>query len=360
MYLITLSCPGAQLTVIFYCVIVLSVLSYQTGESLMGTLPSFSLSPLEPKFVGAKPIEHAPESIFLELEAQNRLIIERKRNGYMGYVAAVGKDRRAVSLYSRGINDLTEHFPVLIEELRAANVPHDTLLGGEILADVGGTDSPEAFTRIVKSKPEKAVLLQRDSSPVRLAVFNVIVHKGKPVADLPYGDRLDLIQNLFAKHDGSRVGLVEVLDTSFESAKAQSLERGWEGLVLYDRHSSSTYNLDGRIDMVPRPFGSWKWKQYNEGDFVATGWVPSTAKSHAGLVKDLRIAQYDRQSGNLVDFGFVGVGLSRAERREFANDSLYPMVFEIKFERRTVKNRLIQAQILRRRFDKEPHECITP
>jgi hypothetical protein len=59
-------------------------------------------------------------------------------------------------------------------------------------------------------------------------------------------------------------------------------------------------------------------------------------------------------------YGKDGTGLTAEQKREYTNDSLYPMVFEVKFERRTLNNRLIGAHILRRRFDKDPRECFSP
>jgi ATP-dependent DNA ligase len=131
-------------------------------------------------------------------------------------------------------------------------------------------------------------------------------------------------------------------------------------LVLYDAHAGSEYRLDGKTELPPRPDGCWKWKDYAEGDFVATGWVPSTSNRFKGLVKDLLIAQYHPVSGDLVPWGKVGVGLTSSERLQYTDNSLYPMVFEVKFETRTKNNRLIAARILRRRFDKLPRECVSP
>ena len=324
----------------------------------METLQSFDLFPLEKGFVGAKPIEKANDSVFLELERNDNLIIERKRNGHAALVPVTGFGReRRIELYSRGISSLSSRFPALVEELREMNIPKDTLLGGEMLACVNGNDSLETFLRFVKSNPERAVALQANGSPINLVFFNVIVHKGKPVASLPYIDRLDIVRELFAKHQARALSVVEVLDESFEAAKAKSLANGWEGLVLYDKRASSTYRLDGKSEDAPRPLGCWKWKRYHTEDFVVTGWVPSTTASRLGMVKDFKIAQYNK-AGELVPCGKVSSGVTVKQRKELADDSLYPMVCEIKFPHRTVKNRLSFAEIVRFRIDKTPRECV--
>lgn len=316
----------------------------------------FSLQPLDKTFVGPKPIEEAPLSVIHELEAEGNLIIERKRNGHCSYITNGGGQ---MNLYSSGINELTEKVPRIASELRALKMPKDTMVVGELFVSVSGVDDLGAFGGIARSNPSRAVAMQKDI-PVRLALFNIVAHRGKSVIHYPYQDRLDMLRGLCAKHQSDAVGVVDVLDMNFDTARKAVTDNSWEGLVLYSRHAGSTFRTDGRKEQPPRPHGCWKWKPYNEGDFVATGWVPSTSNKFKGLVKDLLISQYDPITHSLVSWGKVGVGLSTAERKEYTDNSLYPMVFEVKFERRTPNSRLISAHILRRRFDKHHSECYSP
>lgn len=324
------------------------------------TTPPFQLHPLHRNFVGPKPVDEPHEDTIREWESTGKLIIERKRNGHGGLVAVTGFRHQYIELYSRGIHELTRKFPDIVDELRGMNIPPNTLLAGEMTLSVNGVDDPDAFNRLAKSSPANAIQKQKGRDPVQFALFNVIVHKGKSVIELPYRDRLDIIGNLVARHRVTNVNVVQVVTQSFEQAKATVKEREWEGLVLYDKCAGSAYRLDGRTDEPPRPDGCWRWKPYKESDFVATGWIPSESKKFKGLVKDLLIAQRDPVTKQLVSWGKVGLGLSDAERREFADDSLYPMVFEVKFLRRTSNNRLISASILRPRTDKDPEDCFSP
>ena len=318
------------------------------------------LNPLDPNLVIAKPIEEAPASTIDELEANGELIIERKRNGHATLAAITGCRDLPVGVYSRGIRPLTTHFPHHVESLRAMDIPHDTLLQGECTFSESGIERPEAITRFAGSLSRRSVALQDELGVPTFSLFNVLVHKGTSVIHLPYRDRLDIVRELCARRPQPFVDLVEVLDCSSLEAKAQSLKENWEGLVFYDANASTELSLTGKTDQPPRPYGCWKWKDYLEGDFVATGWTRSSSKKFKGLVRDLLIAQYDPHTGELMPWGKVGVGLSAKERALYADDSLYPMVFEIKFESRTKNKKLQSARILRRRSDKAPHECFSP
>jgi ATP-dependent DNA ligase len=319
----------------------------------------FSLSPLCRQFVGPKPIETSAGVDLNELERQGRLHIERKRDGHGGLVTSTGLVQPEVCLYTRTGNGTTSHFPTLIEDLRSMNIPADTLLAHEMIVECEGVDSQAAYSSIVKSNPARAIALQKEGRRVQIRFFNVIVHRGKDVIHLPYRDRLDIMEEIVSAHPLPHIGLAEEVRLPFAEATAHSVAQKWEGLVVYDLDAPSEYRLDGRSDQPPRPYGCWKWKKHLEGDFVVYGWVPSTAATRKGMVKDFLIGQYDRQ-GKLVECGRCSLGLSSKQRQIFTDDSLYPMVAEIQFERRTPKNRLINAQILRLRDDKSPHECVVP
>ena len=322
---------------------------------------SLILNPLSKDLVVAKPIEQIAAERLQELESDNRLIIERKRNGHAALLAIAGPGLSEIGIYSRSIQDLSERFVSQRELLRAMEIPAGTLLKAEQTCAVDGIEKPGIITRFAGSKPERSLALQTEFGGATLALFDVLLHKGESAAHLPYEDRLDIVANICARSQSSQIELVEVLEMSAKNAQQKSLAEKWEGLVFYDKQAATDFRNDGRHDYPPRPDGCWKWKDYLEGDFVAIGWRPSTSKRFAGMVKDVLIAQYHPDyPGELVPCGKVGVGLTTAERQEYTDDSLYPMVFEIKYETRTENNRLISARIMRRRTDKAPSECIGP
>lgn len=325
-----------------------------------GSTSLFSLRPLEPNFVAAKPIKKTPSLKKIhELEAGGNMLIERKENGHGVFTPVTGLRKRHVGIYSRGIQEWTEKFPSITDTLLSMNIPHDTMPLGEMTVLVDGVQNPSTFGSISLSKPERAIALQKEYPAVHLSYFNIAVYKGKSVIGLPYTDRLEILQEMLAKCDRPNVSVVKPLDMTFEEAKALSNASRWEGLVLYDKRKGSSYRTDG--GNIPRDKGSWKWKNYKEDDFVVTGWNRSTSDTYYGLIEDLNIAQYDPVTGELVSCGKVGTGLSADERRELmSRTSLY--VVEVQFERRTPKKKLIGAHILQVRDlgDKRPEECILP
>jgi ATP-dependent DNA ligase len=262
-----------------------------------------SLSPLDPPFVGPKPIESVPDRIIEELQARGALGIYRKYNGYCMYATVTGDRRQPVRFFTRGVEEVTSRFPSLTEEIRRLRIPRNTLLIGEMLVEEDGSDAPALFTSIVKSNPERARQLQKEHA-VRLSLFNIAIRKGKSVIHLPYRDRIGMINEIVHKYPGrENICAAQRIETGFAEARGISKRLKWEGLVLYDMRAGAAFSLLGNRAKTPRPYGCWKWKEYHEGDFVATGFVPSTAPSHPGAVKDFLLHQYNPKTSELEYWG---------------------------------------------------------
>lgn len=318
----------------------------------------FPIYPLSPNLVIPKPRTSVPEASVKQLEKEGQLIITQKRDGHAA-LAVISDQVDSVRLYSRGIVDVTDKFPHLVKALEDAKLPAGTILAGEVLVNQNGKDQLDRIQSIMSSKSERSLQLQTEGVQADIAFFNAIAVDNVLKITEPFENRLTSLQEL-TQRTSQHVGVIESLSFTFTAAKQHSLASDWEGLVLYDSKAHSEIRLDGKFDQTPRPDGCWKWKDLLEDDFVATGFVPSTAESHAGGVKDFHIAQYHPVSGELINCGKVGSGLSRRERYELTNPSCYPLVVQVEFERRFPSMKLRSGRILRVRTNKSPRECLLP
>lgn len=330
------------------------------------TRQPFTLEPLDKLFVPPKPKNSAEEGQLESLEREGVLILTRKRDGH--YLTAVlGKE---VRLYTRGlVKDVTANFPHIVAELsRIRYRKRSEVLCGEVYFERHGKDDREFIASLTSRSAEEAIRLQRERGRASFMVFNVLVHAGENVAaQWTNAQRLQLIESKF--QGLTCVRPVEVLKCSLAEAMASAVREGWEGLVTYHALKKSGFRLDGNEDSPVRPDGCWKKKPSYEDDFVVTGWKLGTkGKRHSHRVGKLFIAQYG-PGGELIPCGEVGIGLNDDMRNRLANDSLYPFVAEVRFERRfaprAVKKREVQCALcfpcfVRVRTDKAPTACRLP
>ncbi|MEK9180274.1 MAG: hypothetical protein AAB897_02585 [Patescibacteria group bacterium] len=316
----------------------------------------FSLDPLDPKFVPAKPKHSIEESKVLELERAGNLIITRKRDGYR-HLAAVTS--RGVRIYTRGIEEVTDNYPEITQEIfqRLAISPRGTLLDGEMIIDEGGKDNFERLAQVAKSNPERARKLQ-ESAPVRFMIFDVLVHGGELVTDLNYRTRLFMLRQMFPQRAPEHISLLEVLDCPFAEATKLVRKENWEGLVLYDATKTTEFRLDGKKDQPKRPEGCWKWKPLKEDDFIAKSFAYGSGKNKNRMGK-LFLFQIDHQTGEEISCGEVGGGFTDKDREDFVR-AQYPLVVQVEFQKRFPSGALRHPQFLRLRTDKSPAECLLP
>ena len=308
-------------------------------------------------FVLAKPIaqEGYDESVIYELERQDRLIIERKRDGWKMF-AVVGSTGK-VRFFTDGLNEIDSRLDHIKKELESLKLPSETVLVGEAISDLDNSDDLGKVISIFHSNTEKSIRFQKINSKLKFMVFGAIYPEGKP------GMQYDLTHKLISMTLVPPNALgpvpkyvfpVRILNMSFDEAKKLVVEKGWEGLVLYDRNYVLSYRLDGKNPK--RPEGCYKWKPIWEDDFVVRDKIMRSADEG---VKELVLLQIDPFTKKEFYCGKLGSfsGNMRYELRFMS----YPLVVQAKFEMRFPKSGKIRnARFLRIRTDKPIHQCVAP
>lgn len=315
----------------------------------------FSLYPLDPNFVAPKPKNSVEDASILALEKAGHLIITVKRNGYRHHAVKA----EGIRIYTRGGEEVTDRYPHIVEELSRLNIPEHTMLDGEIVVQKDGKDSLAAVTQVAKLSACASVSLQKEQGYANFFVFDAVVYAGEATIRLPYERRRRLYEKLLPGLHSQFVFSVQILDCSFTRAQEMVNEKGWEGLVLYDKRKGSDFRTDGNTARPMRPDGCWKRKPEYEDDFIAYKWVHGAkGKKHADRLGKMYLRQIDSNTGKFIECGEVGIGFSDNQRKQYANDSLYPIVVELQFKDRFPSKKLQFPSFVRVRDDKRPEECV--
>jgi bifunctional non-homologous end joining protein LigD len=221
-------------------------------------------------------------------------------------------ERGQVRLMSRTERDITATYPELAGLGRGTD-RKQLLLDGEIV--VFGPDGWPEFEalqpRMHVSDPSAARLLA-GQNPVTYLVFDLLQLDGRPLLDLPYSERRELLESL--ELAGSYWQTPPTFPgEDFAAVQSVSAEHGMEGIVA--KRLASRYQPGSRTS-------DWrKIKNHLSQEAVVAGYKPGQG-NRAGLVGSLLIGVHD--DSGLLYAGHVGTGFN-ADTLRMLSDRLEPL-----------------------------------
>jgi len=334
-------------------------------ETMTAPVGADVLMGLTKTFVPAKPRADLDLATLLEMEANGELFIQRKRDGQRLLVLI---DRKGdVHIYSRRLDDLTDHFPLFAAYVRGLGLPRGTILDGEgLVINPDGSDNFRALGTITRAKAELASLreaemaLTFDGPRFQYMVFDILWLDGKPVWQEPYSLRHGRVRSLIGYNKNLCVFSSENLNTAPGMSPKKSLLRlteqakreGWEGLVCWFRDEPTVVREGGK----PKRAGCAKWKVKFDYDVIATSYELGSG-NQSDVVGAVLIAQY-APDGTLRSCGKCGTGFDM-ETRKAALKWKYPVVIAIESDGQEPDSGAFRFPVfLKRHEDKLPEECI--
>ena len=278
-------------------------------------------------------------------------------------LAALGA---ATRLTSRTGRDVTAQFPELIDMHRQL-AARNAVVDGEVVAlDREGRPS---FQRMQDRfhRPPDELARRRDRVPIQFLAFDLLWLDGAPLLDLPLGERLARLGEVFV--ETGRLRLSQTVEGR-GTALFEHVERlGLEGLIA--KRAASPYRPGKRSP-------DWrKVKAKHHQDCVIVGWTPGKGQRESTL-GSLLLAVYD-DGGRLRYVGNVGTGFSQSflaalmeelRAHESARRPVDPvpglrgvhwvrpeLVCEVEYQSWTDDGRLRAASFKGLRSDKLPRDC---
>ncbi len=304
-------------------------------------------------FAPAKPIKEIDLQTAVEWDVAGLLSKQRKRDGMRHYIVAGTAGH--IRVYSRGMEDMTEHFIELLYDLE---LPEGTILDCEfVVENEEGEDQFRTVSSIIRSHSPKAKVEMAAAIKKGLkfyfVAFDLLFYDCKPVYTLPYSNRYLALQDALAKaHAGDSIRIVPEINRPLSQIVSMMKKQGWEGLVLWRKDQATIVHMN----RSPKRVNCYKFKLLTEDDFIVTGFERGTGK-HQGAVGAFNLAQIDSK-GDLHSLGKVGTGLDDDTRIK-AVAWVLPCVIQVNFDSRSDTG-LRNPRFVRKRDDKQPHECLLP
>jgi len=321
----------------------------------VGPIISFQ-QPLPKNLCFSKPKNTVSEKFLAKLEADDNIILTRKINGMM-IIAQILVDGTS-RLYTRRMDDVTEHFPHLTTALRNMEIPTESILLFE--AFMGEGNDKKDLLRVqsvMRSKSDRAVSLQETIEGwMRFYLIRVPFWEGRHMEGLFNCEYLchfieNTLADKFLNYQDKAVGeqflfVLENFEGSVAEAREMANQHGYEGWVGYKRNDmlgNYSFSFHGKPD---RPSCCFKMKAEYEDDFIAyfdpkhgTKEFPMGSMGsgkNTGLMGTLSLYQMSPDAKTMnqqVYICEVGSGFTDEQRREMT-EANYPMVVTVKYTSR--------------------------
>jgi DNA ligase-1 len=222
------------------------------------------------------------------------------------------------TLFSRRLENLSEQFPEIVEELPKAVAHRPAILEGECVAVDLDTGELEPFQEISRRRGRKYDLERmRTEVPVHLFLFDVLLDGETHTTALDFPERRARLERLLRKNERIVLATQKVVE-SVEEATAffeQAISDGCEGVMAKSLAKGSTYRAGAR--------GYW-WIKYKREythaladsiDGVVVGGFFGRGR-RAGTYGALLMAVYDPKQDRFESFCKVGSGFDDAALAE--------------------------------------------
>jgi ATP-dependent DNA ligase len=130
-------------------------------------------------------------------------------------------DGARVELFSRRLENITSHYPDVVEAIGKMNSLKEVIVEGEIVAVDSSTSEYLPFQELMHRRRKYGVQEAMQSYPVIVNIFDVLYNDAKSVTSYPYKERRRLLRELVEAEN-----MADVADTRKEVASAKGKRKG--------------------------------------------------------------------------------------------------------------------------------------
>ncbi|WP_457554695.1 ATP-dependent DNA ligase [Candidatus Pyrohabitans sp.] len=282
------------------------------GESGLAEIKMQVGRPIRPMLAQLAP---SIEKVFEEL---GRAALEIK---YDGARVQIHKRGDEVRIFSRRLENVTSALPDIAGRAARAIKAEEAIVEGEAVAIDPETRRPRAFQDILRRFRRKYNVEEMVREiPFETYLFDILYLEGEVMIDLPFEKRRGALKKIVEEERGKFELAEQLITGDVKQAHefySRALARGHEGMMI--KNLRAPYIPGARVGYM------YKVKPVMETlDLVITGAIWGTGK-RAGWLSSYILAARDEDTGELLEVGRVGTGVTEEQLAEFT-ERLKPLI----------------------------------
>ena len=236
----------------------------------------------------------------------NKFAAEYKLDGER---AQIHVKSNAVKLFSRSLEDITGHYPDIVEKIPKNLKVSDAILEAEVVAinEDSGEYLPfqELMHRRRKYKVEKAV----SEYPITVNFFDLLYLDGKSCLEVEYTKRREMLQKILSENEFAKLVPMTVVqnENEIEDFLENSINSGCEGLML--KLLDASYKAGARGSSWLKLKREYRNELGDSIDLIVIGAFFGRGR-RTGKYGTLLLAAYDDQNDTFPSICKVGTGFT--------------------------------------------------
>ena len=229
------------------------------------------------------------EEIFTRLGP--KFIAEYK---YDGERVQIHKKGNEFILFSRSLENITNHYPDIIENIKNNLKANEVILEGEIVAVNALTGEMLPFQELMHRRRKYDVEKAIEEYPTVVYLFDIIYIDEEELIDLPILKRKEFLEKIVVTNDYIRLAVGKLVSNEEEFTKFfnEAVASGCEGLMCKSIKDDSIYKAGSRGFLWIKFKRSYQSKMIEPIDVVVVGGFYGTGR-RAGKLGGLLVAVYD-------------------------------------------------------------------
>jgi len=231
----------------------------------------------------------SPEEILEKLGG--KCVAEYK---YDGERVQIHKSGGSVYLFSRRLENITHHYPDVVEMAVRFVKAEKAIVEGEIVAVDPNTGDMLPFQELMHRRRKYGVKEAMEMYPVHVYLFDLLYVDGKELIDRPYSERREMLGKIIEEVESFRLATAKTIDTPKDLLLFfdQAVSEGCEGIMCKSLQSNSIYKMGAREWLWIKFKRDYRYEMTDTVDLVVVGAFYGRGR-RAGTYGALLMAAYD-------------------------------------------------------------------
>ena len=173
----------------------------------------------------------------------------------------IAKDEERVALFSRRLENITSHYPDVVQAIRKMDNLKEVILEGEVVAIDPSTSEYLPFQELMHRRRKYGVEEAMQSYPVIVNVFDVLFSGSKSVTSSPYKERRQLLRDLIETGDPPDKDDGKGRISTTIKGKRTSKKRGRGGKLVIGERETTSHALENEVPKKTIDKGSTRIQQ---------------------------------------------------------------------------------------------------